>query len=61
MLEPSLEDRKGMDLNCLEAPLDINIKGDDRVVMLNTQNLPLVGEVGLEANLMRIDGHSICS
>ncbi|KAF8666858.1 hypothetical protein HU200_053377 [Digitaria exilis] len=58
---PSAEDRVGMALNCLEAPLDVDIKNGGRVVVLNTQNLPLVKEVGLGADLVRIDGHSMCS
>ncbi|KAJ0968630.1 hypothetical protein J5N97_025547 [Dioscorea zingiberensis] len=61
MPEPSSKDREGMALNCEEAPLDVDIKGGGRVVVLNTQNLPLVGEVGLGADLVRIDGHSMCS
>lgn len=61
MPEPSPKDREGMALNCLEAPLDVDIKNGGRVVVLNTQNLPLVGEVGLGADLVRIDAHSMCS
>lgn len=61
MPEASEDDRKGMVLNCLEAPLDVDIKGGGCVVVLNTQNLPLVGEVGLGADLVRIYGHSMCS
>ncbi|KAK7301588.1 hypothetical protein RJT34_12455 [Clitoria ternatea] len=37
----------------------VDIKGDGRVVVLNTQNLPLVGEVGLGADLVRLDGKAI--
>jgi hypothetical protein len=55
------EDREGMVLNCLEAPLDVDIKNGGRVVVLNTRNLPLVEEVGLGADLVRIDAHSMCS
>lgn len=61
MPAPRDEDRAGMVLNCLEAPLDVDIKGGGRVVVLNTQNLPLVKEVGLGADLVRIDAHSMCS
>jgi len=32
-----------------------------RVVVLNTMNLPLVKDVGLGADLVRIDAHSMCS
>lgn len=53
--------RKGMVLNCLEAPLDVDIKNGGRVVVLNTKNLPLVGEVGLGADLVRLDGSAMCS
>ncbi|XP_042489323.1 glutelin type-D 1-like [Macadamia integrifolia] len=59
--EPKEEDRDGLVLNCLEAPLDVDIKNGGRVVVLNTKNLPLVGEVGLGADLVRIDRHSMCS
>ncbi|KEH30109.1 putative 11-S seed storage protein, plant [Medicago truncatula] len=59
--QPKEEHKKGMALNCLEAPLDVDIKNGGRVVVLNTKNLPLVGEVGLGADLVRIDGRSMCS
>ncbi|KAK1692218.1 hypothetical protein QYE76_008915 [Lolium multiflorum] len=59
--EPVPEDRKGMALNCLEAKLDVDIPNGGRVVVLNTVNLPLVKEVGLGADLVRIDAHSMCS
>ncbi|KAF8395060.1 hypothetical protein HHK36_018999 [Tetracentron sinense] len=61
MPEPKKEDREGMALNCEEAPLDVDIKGGGRVVVLNTKNLPLVGEVGLGADLVRLDGNAMCS
>ncbi|XP_058772028.1 glutelin type-D 1-like [Vicia villosa] len=59
--EPKDGDRKGMVLNCLEAPLDVDVKNGGRVVVLNTKNLPLVGEVGLGADLVRLDGNAMCS
>ncbi|KAJ1261295.1 hypothetical protein BS78_09G017700 [Paspalum vaginatum] len=58
---PSPQDREGVALNCLEAPLDVDIPGGGRVVVLNTKNLPLVKDVGLGADLVRIDAHSMCS
>ncbi|KAK9755177.1 hypothetical protein RND81_01G006900 [Saponaria officinalis] len=61
MPESKAEDRVGMVLNCLEAPLDVDIENGGRVVVLNTKNLPLIGEVGLGADLVRIDGKSMCS
>lgn len=61
MTEPKKEHRDGMVLNCLEAPLDVDIKKGGRVVVLNTKNLPLVGEVGLGADLVRLDGGAMCS
>ncbi|KAI9120014.1 hypothetical protein K1719_008983 [Acacia pycnantha] len=54
--EPKPDHRNGMVLNCLEAPLDVDIKDGGKVVVLNTKNLPLVGEVGLGADLVRLDG-----
>ncbi|XP_057443680.1 glutelin type-D 1-like [Lotus japonicus] len=59
--QPKQEHRKDMALNCLEAPLDVDIKNGGRVVVLNTKNLPLVGEVGLGADLVRLDGKAMCS
>jgi hypothetical protein len=53
--------RHGVVLNCLEAPLDVDIKAGGRVVVLNTQNPPLIKEVGLGADLVRIDARSMCS
>lgn len=61
MPEPNKEHRKGMALNCEEAPLDVDIEKGGRVVVLNTKNLPLVGEVGLGADLVRLDGSAMCS
>ncbi|WJX45940.1 hypothetical protein P8452_32785 [Trifolium repens] len=59
--QPKEEHKKGMALNCLEAPLDVDIKNGGRVVVLNTKNLPLVGDVGLGADLVRLDGKAMCS
>ncbi|PON36423.1 11-S seed storage protein [Parasponia andersonii] len=59
--EPKEEHRQQMALNYEEAPLDVVIKNGGRVVVLNTQNLPLVGEIGLGADLVRLDGSAICS
>uniref|UniRef100_M8B5G7 12S seed storage globulin 1 n=1 Tax=Aegilops tauschii TaxID=37682 RepID=M8B5G7_AEGTA len=50
MPEPRAEDREGVVLNCLEAPLDVDIPGGGCVV-----------EVGLGADLVRIGGRSMCS
>ncbi|GAV57868.1 Cupin_1 domain-containing protein [Cephalotus follicularis] len=61
MPEPKKDHREGMALNCEEAPLDVDIKNGGRVVVLNTKNLPLVGEVGLGADLVRLDGGAMCS
>ncbi|KAB1995710.1 hypothetical protein ES319_D13G178800v1 [Gossypium barbadense] len=61
MPEPKPDHRKGMALNCEEAPLDTNIKNAGNVVLLNTQNLPLVGQVGLGADLVRLEGNAMCS
>ncbi|XP_077232914.1 glutelin type-D 1-like [Tasmannia lanceolata] len=61
MPEPSKEDRKGMVLNCEEAPLDTDIPNGGNVVVLTTKNLPLVKEVGMGADLVRINGHAMCS
>ncbi|KAJ8568483.1 hypothetical protein K7X08_028016 [Anisodus acutangulus] len=47
MPEPKQGDRDGMVLNCEEAPLDVDIKG--------------VGQVGLGADLVRLNGSVMCS
>ncbi|CAH9148502.1 unnamed protein product [Cuscuta epithymum] len=61
MPEPNPAHRDGMALNCEEAPLDVDIKDGGKVVVLNTKNLPLVGEVGLGADLVRLNGNAMCS
>ncbi|XP_047315914.1 11S globulin seed storage protein 2-like [Impatiens glandulifera] len=61
MPEPKADHREGMALNCEEAPLDVDIKNGGRVVVLTPKNLPLVGEVGLGADLVRLDGGAMCS
>ncbi|KAE8690047.1 UDP-galactose/UDP-glucose transporter 5B-like isoform X1 [Hibiscus syriacus] len=53
MHEPKPDHREGMALNCEKAPLDTYIKNAGNVVLLNTKNLPLVGQVGLGADLVR--------
>ncbi|KAF5203264.1 glutelin type-A 2-like [Thalictrum thalictroides] len=58
---PKQADRDGIALNCEEAPLDVDIIQGGRVVVLNTQNLPLVGEVGFGADLVKLDGNAMCS
>ncbi|XP_068637341.1 11S globulin seed storage protein Ana o 2.0101-like [Aristolochia californica] len=60
MPEPK-DDRKGIVLNCEEAPLDVDIPKAGCVVVLNTQNLPMIKEVELGADLVRIQGHAMCS
>jgi hypothetical protein len=59
--EPSEEDRNGLVVNCLEAPLDVDIKGGGCVVVLNSKNLPTVELVGLGADLVRLNGGAMCS
>ncbi|XP_021628812.1 glutelin type-A 1 [Manihot esculenta] len=61
MPEPKKESRSGLVYNCEEAPLDVDIKNGGRVVVLNTKNLPLVAEVGLGADHVRLDGGAMCS
>ncbi|KAJ6429603.1 hypothetical protein OIU84_021079 [Salix udensis] len=61
MPEPKKENREGFVYNCEEAPLDVDIKDGGKVVVLNTKNLPLVAEVGLGADLVRLDGNAMCS
>ncbi|PIA40355.1 hypothetical protein AQUCO_02500207v1 [Aquilegia coerulea] len=61
MPEPKNADRDGIALNCEEAALDVDIKNGGRVVVLNTANLPLVGEVGFGADLVKLDGSAMCS
>lgn len=48
-------------MNCEEAPLNVDIKGGGKVVVLNTKNLPLVADCGFGADLVKIYGKSMCS
>ncbi|KAJ3676650.1 hypothetical protein LUZ60_004062 [Juncus effusus] len=59
--EGKAEEREGFVLNCFEAELDVDIEGGGNVVVLNSKNLPLVGEVGLGADLVRLKGGAMCS
>ncbi|KAI9085455.1 hypothetical protein K1719_032616 [Acacia pycnantha] len=52
LLEPKPEDRKGMALKDLEAPLDVDTKDGGRVVVLNTKNLPWLVRLDLEQILL---------
>ncbi|KAF9598277.1 hypothetical protein IFM89_026396 [Coptis chinensis] len=61
LLVLKLVDRDGIVLNCEEAPLDVDVKDGGRVVVLNTKNLPLVGEIDFGADLVRIDRSPMCS
>jgi len=61
MPEPKKEHRFGMAFNCEEAPLDVDIKKGGRVVLLNTNVLPMLGEAGLGGDLVRLDGSAMCS
>ncbi|XP_017249875.1 glutelin type-D 1 [Daucus carota subsp. sativus] len=61
MTEPKEEQRDGLVLNCLQAPLDVDVKNGGRVVVLSTKNLPLVGEVGFGADFVRLDGSAMVS
>ncbi|XP_057534499.1 glutelin type-D 1-like [Amaranthus tricolor] len=61
MPEPINEHRKGMVFNCEEAPKDVDVKNGGRVVVLNDKNLPLVGQVGFGADLVKLDGSAMCS
>ena len=57
IFEPKPKHRKRIALNFKKAPLDIDIKHADKVVMLDTKNLPLIGEVGLVANIVQMKGN----
>ncbi|KAE8714231.1 Tetratricopeptide repeat-like superfamily protein [Hibiscus syriacus] len=54
MPEPKPEHRKGLALNCKEAPLDTDIKDADNVVLLKTKNLPLVGQRSSPSRCKRV-------
>ncbi|KAE8690046.1 Tetratricopeptide repeat-like superfamily protein [Hibiscus syriacus] len=58
---PKSDHHKGMALNCEEAPLATDIKNAGNVVLLNPKNLPLVGQVRLGADLVRLGGNAMCS
>ncbi|CAO2816345.1 unnamed protein product [Amaranthus hypochondriacus] len=59
--DPIFEHRNGVVFNCLEAALDVDVKGGGQVVVLNAKRLPLVGEIGLGADLVRLNGKAMCS
>uniref|UniRef100_A0A1D1ZBD9 Glutelin type-A 2 n=1 Tax=Anthurium amnicola TaxID=1678845 RepID=A0A1D1ZBD9_9ARAE len=59
--QPSDKDREGFVLNCEEAPLDVDVKNGGRVVVVSSQNLPLVGECGFGGDLVKLDGGAMCS
>ena len=59
--EPSEEHRKDLVLNCEEAPLDVDVVGGGRVVVVSSKNLPLVGECGFGGDLVKLDGGAMCS
>ncbi|GMJ12292.1 hypothetical protein like AT2G28680 [Hibiscus trionum] len=61
MPEPKADHRKGMSLNCEEAPLDTDIKDASNAVVLNTKNPHLVSQVGLGADLVMLEGNAMCS
>ncbi|CAN0853978.1 Glutelin type-A 1 [Linum grandiflorum] len=54
-------DRDRLVFNCEEAPLDVDIHKGGRVVVLTTKNLPLVAEIGIGADLVKLDGGAMCS
>ncbi|CAA7406738.1 unnamed protein product [Spirodela intermedia] len=59
--EPSEMDREGLVLNCEEAPLDVDVERGGRVVVVSSQNLPLVGDCGFGGDLVKLDGGAMCS
>eukprot|EP00252_Welwitschia_mirabilis_P009811 TRINITY_DN22688_c0_g1_i1.p1 TRINITY_DN22688_c0_g1~~TRINITY_DN22688_c0_g1_i1.p1 ORF type:complete len:369 (+),score=56.30 TRINITY_DN22688_c0_g1_i1:96-1202(+) len=55
------KEKTALAFNCLDAPLDVDIKNGGRVVVLTGNNLPLLKDINLSADLVRIDAHSMCS
>lgn len=61
MPEPKEEDRHGLVFNCEEAPLDVDVKNGGRLVVVTPKNLPLLGQMGLGAELVWLDPGALCS
>ena len=61
MPEPKEEDRCGLVFNCEEAPLDVDVKNGGRVVVVTPKNLPLLGQTGLVADLVKLDPRAMSS
>ncbi|ERN17205.1 hypothetical protein AMTRI_Chr09g14230 [Amborella trichopoda] len=61
LLPEATSDSSGLAFNCEEATLDVDIKGGGKVVVLTGAQLPLLNEVGLGADLVRIEGVAMCS
>eukprot|EP00253_Pinus_taeda_P005367 PITA_05367 len=47
--------------NCEEAELDVNVKNGGRVVVLTSDYLPLLEQIGLGADLVKLDPAAMCS
>ncbi|KAH9298950.1 hypothetical protein KI387_030632, partial [Taxus chinensis] len=48
-------DKPRLVFNCEEAQLDVDIKNGGRVVVITDSYLPILGEIGLGADLVKID------
>uniref|UniRef100_A0A0C9RGQ2 TSA: Wollemia nobilis Ref_Wollemi_Transcript_26035_1627 transcribed RNA sequence n=1 Tax=Wollemia nobilis TaxID=56998 RepID=A0A0C9RGQ2_9CONI len=54
-------DKLRLVFNCEEAKLDVDVKNGGRVVVLTNDYLPILGDIGLGADLVKIDAHAMCS
>ncbi|XP_050203270.1 glutelin type-D 1-like [Mercurialis annua] len=59
--EPNNEHRRGIALSCDEVPLYVDVKNGGRLVVLNTKNFPILGEIGLGADLVTLEGNAMFS
>ncbi|XP_078438215.1 11S globulin seed storage protein 2-like [Wolffia australiana] len=59
--DPTEGHREGLVLNCEEAPLDVDVEGGGRVVVVSGKNLPLLESCGFGGDLVKLDGGAMCS
>ncbi|XP_058076365.1 glutelin type-D 1-like [Magnolia sinica] len=59
--KPCDKDAQGIVFNFNTVPFDVDVKNGGRAVTLTHLNLPLLGEIGLSANLVKLDADATCS
>lgn len=54
-------DKPRLVFNCEEAELDVDVKNGGRVVVLTSDYLPMLEQIGLGADLVKLDPAAMCS